>query len=90
MYDCPQLLLYDIPAWVGSPDYGAIIAGYVGLILMGGIFVAIGLLVSAVTKNQIVAARHRYGSAPHTAGDWFGWFREWGVVLPLPALYRHL
>ena len=43
-------------AWVGSPDYGAIISSYIGLILMGGLFVAIGLLVSAVTKNQIVAA----------------------------------
>ena len=43
-------------AWVGSPDYGAIIASYIGLILMGGLFVAIGILVSAITKNQIVAA----------------------------------
>jgi ABC-2 type transport system permease protein len=43
-------------AWVGSPDYGAIIASYVGIILMGGLFVSIGLLVSAITKNQIVAA----------------------------------
>jgi len=43
-------------AWVGNPDYGAIIASYIGLILMGGLFVSIGLLVSAVTKNQIVAA----------------------------------
>lgn len=43
-------------AWVGSPDYGAIIASYIGLILMGGLFISIGLLVSAVTKNQIVAA----------------------------------
>lgn len=43
-------------AWVGSPDYGAIVASYVGIVLMGGLFVSIGLLVSAVTKNQIVAA----------------------------------
>lgn len=43
-------------AWVGNPDYGAIIASYIGLILMGGLFISIGLLVSAVTKNQIVAA----------------------------------
>ncbi|MGQ3684797.1 MAG: ABC transporter permease [Candidatus Loosdrechtia sp.] len=43
-------------AWVGSPDYGAIIASYIGLVLMGGLFISIGLLVSAVTKNQIVAA----------------------------------
>ncbi|GJQ49224.1 putative membrane protein [Candidatus Kuenenia stuttgartiensis] len=43
-------------AWVGSPDYGAIIASYIGLVLMGGLFVSVGMLVSAVTKNQIVAA----------------------------------
>lgn len=43
-------------AWVGNPDYGAIIASYIGLVLMGGLFISIGLLVSAVTKNQIVAA----------------------------------
>ena len=43
-------------AWVGSPDYGAIIASYIGLVLMGGLFISIGLLVSAVTKNQIIAA----------------------------------
>ncbi len=42
-------------AWTGNPDYGAIVASYIGLILMGGLFVSIGLLVSAVTKNQIVA-----------------------------------
>ena len=43
-------------AWVGSPDYAAIIASYIGLVLMGGLFISIGLLVSAITKNQIVAA----------------------------------
>ncbi|MBM4054195.1 MAG: hypothetical protein FJ264_05885 [Planctomycetes bacterium] len=42
--------------WVGSPDYGAIVSSYIGLILMGGLFISIGMLVSAVTKNQIVAA----------------------------------
>lgn len=42
--------------WVGSPDYGAIVTSYIGLILMGGLFISVGMLVSAVTKNQIVAA----------------------------------
>jgi len=42
--------------WVGSPDYGAIVSSYIGLMLMGGLFVSVGMLVSAVTKNQIVAA----------------------------------
>ena len=41
---------------VGNPDYGAIIAAYVGMLLMGGLFVSIGLFVSSLTSNQIVAA----------------------------------
>ena len=37
-------------------DYGGILAGYVGLLLVGGAWIAIGLLASSVTSNQIVAA----------------------------------
>ena len=32
-----------------------LITGYLGLILLGGSFLAIGLLTSALTRNQIVA-----------------------------------
>jgi ABC-2 type transport system permease protein len=31
------------------------VAGYLGLLLMGGCFIAVGLLISSFTKNQIVA-----------------------------------
>jgi ABC-2 type transport system permease protein len=41
---------------VGDPDYGAIISAYVGMLLMGGLFASIGLFVSSLTSNQIVAA----------------------------------
>ncbi len=40
---------------LGSPDLGPIIAGYAGLLLMGGVYVAIGLFASSLTENQIVA-----------------------------------
>ncbi len=40
---------------LGSPDVGPIIAGYAGLLLMGGVYVAIGLFASSLTENQIVA-----------------------------------
>lgn len=40
----------------GKPNYGSIITGYVGLLLMGSLFVAIGLFFSACTRYQIVAA----------------------------------
>ncbi len=40
----------------GDPDLGPIYSGYVGLVLLGGGLVAVGLAISAVTANQIVAA----------------------------------
>jgi ABC-2 type transport system permease protein len=43
-------------AWFGNPDWGPVYSGYVGLLLLGSALVAIGLVVSALTANQIVAA----------------------------------
>jgi ABC-2 type transport system permease protein len=40
---------------LGSIDKGPTYGGYLGLLLMGGAYVAIGLMASALTKNQIVA-----------------------------------
>ena len=39
----------------GSPDYGPIVTGYVGLLLVGGLYLSIGTCVSAMTRNQIIA-----------------------------------
>jgi ABC-2 type transport system permease protein len=41
---------------LGNPEWRPIAAGYLGLLLMGGCFIAVGLLISSLTKNQIVAA----------------------------------
>ncbi|MCL2218794.1 MAG: ABC transporter permease [Chitinispirillia bacterium] len=40
---------------IGSPDPGPVIGGYVGALLMGAAYLAIGLWVSSHTENQIVA-----------------------------------
>ena len=40
----------------GDPDLGPVYSGYLGLVLLGAGLVAVGLAVSAVTDNQIVAA----------------------------------
>lgn len=40
----------------GRPDYGSVLANYVGMMLLGSLFVAIGLFFSACTQNQLVAA----------------------------------
>lgn len=49
-FPIPTMLL-----WLGRPDMGLIIAGYVGSLLLGGQFLAFGLFVSGLTHDQIVA-----------------------------------
>lgn len=40
----------------GGPDWGPIYSGYIGLMMLGAALVSIGLMISALTANQIVAA----------------------------------
>jgi ABC-2 type transport system permease protein len=40
----------------GDPDLGPIYSGYLGLLLFGSALVGVGLLASALTSNQIIAA----------------------------------
>ena len=49
------VLYTGILFFLGNPEWKPIVAGYLGLLLMGGCFVSVGLLVSSLTKNQIVA-----------------------------------
>lgn len=44
-----------IVSMLGDPDPGQIVGGYVGAVLMGGAFLAIGLFISSLTESQIVA-----------------------------------
>jgi gliding motility-associated transport system permease protein len=39
----------------GNPEWRPLVAGYLGLLLQGGCFIAIGLFISSTTKNQMVA-----------------------------------
>ncbi|CAK0750964.1 ABC transporter permease subunit [uncultured Gammaproteobacteria bacterium] len=41
--------------WLGSPDNGVILAGYLGSFLMAGAYLAIGGCLSAITANQVIA-----------------------------------
>jgi len=52
------LLSITVPitiAILGDPDGGVIIGSYIGALLMGAAYLAIGLWVSSLTENQIVA-----------------------------------
>ena len=50
------LVYAGILARFSTPDWGPIYSGYLGLVLLAGALVSIGLAVSALTANQIVAA----------------------------------
>ncbi len=41
---------------VQFPDFGAMRAGFLGITLVGGLYISIGLLMSSLTSNQIIAA----------------------------------
>jgi ABC-2 type transport system permease protein len=40
---------------VGSPEWRPILSGYAGLLLLGACFISVGLFISSLTKNQMVA-----------------------------------
>lgn len=42
-------------AYLGDPDGGLIVTGYIGSILMAGGFLAIGCFFSTISKNQVIA-----------------------------------
>ena len=48
-------------AVTGNPDPGPIVGGYVGTLLMGACFIAIGVFCSSLTENQIIAASLSFG-----------------------------
>jgi ABC-2 type transport system permease protein len=53
-------LSLTFPFWItvnylGNPDNGVILASYIGSVLMAGAYLAIGSMISATTKNQVIA-----------------------------------
>jgi ABC-2 type transport system permease protein len=55
----------------GQPEWRPLIAGYLGLLLLGSCFIAVGLFISSTTKNQMVA-----GAATFIVGLLF-WIISW-------------
>ncbi|HET7360082.1 MAG TPA: ABC transporter permease subunit [Rhodanobacteraceae bacterium] len=53
-------LVLTFPFWLtvnylGNPDNGVILAGYLGSLLMAGAYLAVGCCVSTLTRSQVVA-----------------------------------
>jgi ABC-2 type transport system permease protein len=49
------LVYYVTIAFLGNIDNGPVIGGYLGLMLMAGVYVGVGLLASSLTENQVIA-----------------------------------
>lgn len=60
--------------WMGEPDPGVMASSYLAVLLLGGCFLAVGLMTSSMTENQIVAAVLSFGLL---LALWIvGWFEE--------------
>ena len=51
----PTLAFVGVLAWLSQPDFGAIGAGYLGLLMLGMLYLAVGTLVSCLTSSQTLA-----------------------------------
>jgi ABC-2 type transport system permease protein len=51
----PTLAYPVTVAFLGDLDWGPVLGGYIGAVLLGGAFCAIGLFASSLTRNQIIA-----------------------------------
>ena len=55
------LLYPGLVAYFTRVEWGPILTGYLGLVLTGAAFLAVGVLVSSLTENQIVAGFGTFG-----------------------------
>ncbi len=51
----PTVLYAVSTAFLGELDWGPVIGGYIGAMLLGAAFCAIGIFASSITRNQVVA-----------------------------------
>lgn len=52
---------FIVPAKYGTPNYAILFGGVLGVFLLGAAFIAVGVFVSALTENQVVAAAGTIG-----------------------------
>ncbi len=81
-------LLYPLLIQTVYPvEWGPVLAGYLGLFLLGAAFIAVGLFISSLTDNQVVAAMATFGVLV------LFWFLTWNEAATgemFPELLRHL
>ncbi len=51
----PSLAYVGVLTWLARPDFGPILSGYMGLALLGSLYIAVGCLASSLTSSQTLA-----------------------------------
>ena len=79
--------------YYGSIQWMPILTGYLGIWLLGGVFIAVGLLASSLTENQIIASFISFGAVLIL---WLiGWVSQaaadtsWGSFLTYLSIGEH-
>ena len=81
-------LLYPLLIQTVYPvEWGPVLAGYLGLFLLGASFIAVGLFISSLTDNQVVAAMATFGVL---VLFWFLTWNEAATSEVFPELLRYL
>jgi ABC-2 type transport system permease protein len=86
-------LVYPVMVWYFTRlEWGPLLTAYIGLLLLGATFLAVGVLASSLTENQIVASMVTFGvlllfwvvgwSADYVGG-------AWGRVLSHLSIVEH-
>lgn len=52
----PTLTYVVLLSVFGRPEPGPLLSGYLGIVLVGGLFTAVGIFCSSLTRSQVVAA----------------------------------
>lgn len=77
----PYMIILEV---FGNLEWGIIISGYLGIILLGGSFITLGIFTSSLTENQIVAAVLSFGALL------LFWMFGWAKAISGPALGKVL
>jgi ABC-2 type transport system permease protein len=86
------LLHPAIVVYFARVEWGPLVTGYLGLLLMGGAFLAVGVFASSLTENQIIASITSFGILLIL---WIiGWSADslggaWGKVLQHLSILEH-
>jgi ABC-2 type transport system permease protein len=91
------LILHYFSQGVAALDLGPVAAGYVGVLVIGQFLIAVGLLTSAMTKSQVMAALMSFALVflLLIVVNWMTWLfrgepalRMLGVAVPLDKFFK--